>query len=138
MSENENDGQIRMILTGPASMYEDILVLCETVFEKTGQVVKVGYQEFEAGEEPPPVRRSRSQASPTTTTIPGRNQVVYEVLNPHCPRGTSRAIVHTYLVRHPRVSARQIMGATGLNRKQTESALHNLRTEGFVRSVAVV
>lgn len=109
-----------------------------------------------AAEQPVRGRRKVEQVAGKVRGIPvvaapnggGRNSVVYQVT----PAGQRmnfsgvRGVIVTYLTRHPGASAAELMERLHTNlaypsaeaaRKSVESAIHNLRTDGAVRSVAV-
>lgn len=105
-----------------------------------GHAVAPGYPPVVA---PPvvPQIRGRKVAAPPVAPRGGRNSVVYQVLNGTPPTGSTKAQVHAFLMANQAkghlCSAREVMDRTHLGQKAVESAIHGLRTEGWVKSVEV-
>ena len=150
----------RFTIIGPTMfLLSKIAGLAQEVFTTTGQKMRLQVEELgdqatvapriaaavpvnggTARHTSPVVPQVRRVVPASIRPTAGRNTVVYQVLNGAVPKGDTKVQVHAFLLANQMkgklCSAREVMDRTHLGQKAVESAIHGLRTEGFIESVA--
>ena len=149
----------RFTIVGPTMfILAKLAILAQEVLTSTGQRMRLHVEELAdqatapkvatavpvnggaARHVSPVVPQIRRVVQSAVRPAAGRNTVVYQVLNGAVPSGDTKQQVHAFLMANQMkgklCSAREVMDRTHLGQKAVESAIHGLRTEGFIESVA--
>ena len=120
----------------------ELLLECQSMLQADGEAVKVMMKQ-DVPELPhvavPVVEGGTVERSAADTRIdtrrPGKNGVVYRVVNPSIKVGQVPHEVRMFILTHGPTTARKIQEGTGRGMKSVESALWGLRHAGSVESV---